>query len=110
MSKSILRDRSYQFAIDIVKFCQILQLDSKEYIISKQLIWSGTSIGVNLSEAQFGQSEADFIHKISIALKAANETAYWLKLTHDTQEKLDPVLLSRLCAECNDGMGILLHG
>ena len=58
--------------------------ESKEYILSKQLLRSGTSIGANVAEAQCGQSKADFVAKMSIALKEANETLYWLKLLHRT--------------------------
>ena len=58
--------------------------DQKEYILTKQLLRSGTAIGALISEAEFGQSKADFIHKLTISLKEANETNYWLNLLHDT--------------------------
>ena len=72
------------FAIKIVKLLQFLQTDKKEYILSKQVLRSGTSIGALIREAEFGQSKVDFIHKMSIALKEANETHYWLCLLKDT--------------------------
>jgi four helix bundle protein len=84
MSKSVLKDKSYAFAILIVKLAQLLVADKKEYILSKQLIRSGTAIGALIREAEFAESKKDFIHKMSISLKEANETLYWLDLLKDT--------------------------
>ncbi|AZJ36691.1 four helix bundle protein [Tenacibaculum singaporense] len=82
---SILKNKSYEFALEIVKLSQYLVADKKEYILSKQLLRSGTAIGALIREAEFGQSKKDFIHKMSIALKEANETLYWLDLLKDTK-------------------------
>ena len=82
--KSVLKDKSYAFAIRIVRLAQYLQKEQKEYIISKQVIRSGTAVGALIREAEFGQSRADFINKMSISLKEANETDYWLSLLKDT--------------------------
>ena len=84
MKESILREKSYLFAIRIVKLSQCLQTEKKEYVLSKQLLRSGTAIGALIREAAFGQSQADFISKLSIGLKEANETDYWLNLLKDT--------------------------
>ncbi len=84
MSNSVLRDKSYLFAIRIVKLSQYLQCEKKEYVLSKQLLRSGTAIGALIREAEFGQSKADFINKLNISLKEANETGYWLSLLKDT--------------------------
>jgi four helix bundle protein len=84
MSESILKTKSYQFAILIVKLSQTLVSDKKEYVLSKQLLRSGTAIGSLIREAEFAQSKADFIHKLSVSLKEANETLYWLDLLKDT--------------------------
>jgi four helix bundle protein len=84
MSESILKTKSYKFAILIVKLSQTLVSDKKEYVLSKQLLRSGTAIGALIREAEFAQSKADFIHKLSISLKEANETLYWLDLLKDT--------------------------
>ncbi|MFT4849437.1 MAG: four helix bundle protein [Sediminicola sp.] len=84
MSKSILKDKSYAFAILIVKLSQRLVSERKEYVLSKQLLSSGTGIGALIREAEFAQSKADFIHKMSISLKEANESLYWLDLLKDT--------------------------
>lgn len=84
-SASNIQDLSYDFACRITRLYQYLTEDSqyKEYIISKQIFRSGTSIGANAREAQHAQSEADFLSKMSIALKEADETNYWLNLLHD---------------------------
>ena len=84
MGKSILKDKSYAFAIKIVTFSQFLLAEKKEYVLSKQILRSGTSKGALIREAEFGQSKPDFIHKMSVALKEANETAYWLNILKDT--------------------------
>ncbi|MHA6249751.1 four helix bundle protein [Pontibacter sp. CAU 1760] len=84
MGKSVIADKSYAFAVRIVRMYQHLSADKKEFILSKQVLRSGTSIGANVQEATGGQSTSDFIHKLSIARKEARETAYWLQLLHDT--------------------------
>lgn len=70
------------FAVKIVRFCRDLQ-DQREYIVSRQLLRSGTAIGAMVRETEFAESRADFSHKLSIALKEANETEYWLSLIKD---------------------------
>jgi four helix bundle protein len=79
-----LRDKSYDFAIRIVKLAQYLEKEKKEFVLSKQVLRSGTAIGALVREAEFGQSKADFANKMGIALKEANETDYWLCLLRDT--------------------------
>ncbi len=81
MSKSnVIVDKSFAFALKAVKLYEYLSLDKKEFVLSKQVLRSGTSIGANINEAIEAQSKADFIHKMSISLKEARETEYWLKL------------------------------
>ena len=80
MKENVLIDKSVAFAARVIKLNQYLTKDKKEHIISKQIIRSGTSIGANIHEANYGQSKADFISKIHIALKETAETEYWLKL------------------------------
>ena len=82
--ENIVKTKSYLFAIRIVKLYKFLTEDKKEFVLSKQLLRSGTSIGANVREAEHAESKADFIHKLSIALKEANETEYWLDLLKDT--------------------------
>ncbi|HET8837994.1 MAG TPA: four helix bundle protein [Flavobacteriaceae bacterium] len=79
MKKSIVKDKSFDFSLSIIQLFKILQ-EQREYIISKQLLRSGTSIGANISEALAGESRADFLHKMAIASKEARETIYWLEL------------------------------
>ncbi len=83
MENAIL-DKSFRFAIRTVKLYRYLCDNKKEYVISKQLLRSGTSIGANVAEAQQAQSRADFVSKLSIALKEAAETGYWLRLLQAT--------------------------
>ncbi len=84
MKNSILRDKSYAFAVAIIKLVQSIQSRKKEFVLSKQILRSGTAIGALLREGQYAQSTRDFINKFKIALKEANETEYWLLLLNDT--------------------------
>ena len=96
---SIITDKSFHFAVRIVKLCKHLRNRKKEYTLSKQLLRSGTSIGANAAEAQQAQSKPDFISKLSIALKETTETKYWLKLLHAT-EYLTEVEFQSINADC----------
>ena len=107
MSKSVLRDKSYAFAIRIVQLSHFLQNDKKEYVLSKQILKSGTSIGALIREAQFGQSRADFSHKMSIALKEANETIYWINLLKDTGY-IDDKLFNTIQIDCKELVAMLV--
>jgi four helix bundle protein len=78
-----LVDKSYLFARTIVRCCRQIQKQHKEYVLSKQLISSGTSIGANIEEATQAQSRPDFVSKLSIALKEAHESRYWIRLMKD---------------------------
>jgi four helix bundle protein len=80
VSKSIVRDKSFDFALRIIKLSQYLVEQKREYVLSKQVLRSGTAIGALIREAEQGESKADFIHKLAIALKEAKETEYWLAL------------------------------
>lgn len=84
MNENIILEKSFDFAIRIVNLYKHLAYTKKESVLSKQLLRCGTSIGANVSEAQRGQSIADFNAKMNIALKEANETHYWLRLLHAT--------------------------
>lgn len=79
-----LVDKSYAFAVRVVKACQHLTDAQREFVLSKQLLRSGTSIGANIEESQGGISKADFSAKLSIAYKESRETKYWIKLLRDT--------------------------
>lgn len=83
-TNNVIQEKSFAFAIRIVNTYKILRNEKKEFVLSKQLLRSGTSIGANVEEAIGGQSKADFISKISITYKEARETLYWIKLLYAT--------------------------
>lgn len=85
MSENIVEIKSFQFAIRIVNLYKHLTFEKKEYVMSKQLLRSGTSVGANVAEGERGQTKADFYAKMSIALKEANEAYYWLRLLYATE-------------------------
>lgn len=84
MNANILQEKSLSFAIQIVYLVKDIQQNQKEYILTRQLLRSSTAIGAMISEAEFAESHADFIHKLTVALKEANETKYWLKILNKT--------------------------
>lgn len=97
--KFILREKSYAFAIRVVRLNQFLCNEKKEYVVSRQLLRSGTATGALIREAEVGQSRADLRSKMTIALKEANETAYWLNLLKDT-DYLTEKLFNSLHDDC----------
>ena len=103
---NIVQDKSYAFALRIVKLYQYLVKEKKEYILSKQILRSGTSIGANVEEAIGGQSGKDFKAKMSISYKEARETHYWLRLLRDShylsKQEAEPIL-----SDCDELMKIL---
>jgi len=84
-----------------VKLSRFLTVEKHEFVLSKQVLRSGTSIGANIEEANQAQSNKDFVHKLSIALKEATETNYWLRLLRDT-DTLEPKLADSLLTECEE--------
>ncbi|HRN70200.1 MAG TPA: four helix bundle protein [Candidatus Woesebacteria bacterium] len=85
MSNNPIKDKSFQFAIQIINLYKFLTLEKKEYIMSKQVLRSGTSIGANIEEAIGGHTKKDFLSKVTIAYKEARETNYWLQLLKETK-------------------------
>ena len=79
-----IETKTFCFAVRIVNLCRYLQAEQKEFVLTKQLLRSGTSIGANVAESQQAQSRADFINKLNISLKEAYETDYWLRLLKET--------------------------
>jgi four helix bundle protein len=98
---NVLQDKSYAFAIRIVNATQYLTNEKKEYVLSKQLLRSGTSIGANTEEALEGQSDKDFYAKLNIVYKEARETSFWIRLLKDTNyfEETHAVSLQTDCEE-----------
>ena len=84
MKESILKEKSFKFAIRIVKLYKYMCEEKKEFVLSKQILRCGTSVGANVREAEHAESKADFIHKMAIAQKEINETIYWLELMKET--------------------------
>ena len=107
MKENILIDKSIDFAARIVKLNKFLNEDKKEHIISKQIIRSGTTIGANINESQFGNSKSDFIAKLHISLKETAETEYWLRLLFKS-EYIDEKLFNSLLADCLELKKILI--
>ena len=85
MNNNVIESKSFDFAVRIVNLHKHLSAEKKEYVLSQQLLRSGTSIGANVSEALRGQSKADFLAKMCIALKEANESHYWIRLLYKTE-------------------------
>lgn len=104
MKENLIRDKSFNFALKIIKLHQQLQ-NEREFVISKQLLRSGTSIGANIEEAGAAQSKKDFMHRMSIASKEARETKYWIKLLKES--KLANVPLETLLNEIDQMINIL---
>jgi four helix bundle protein len=85
MKRSVLKEKSFRFAVRIVNLYKHLCEERKEFVLSKQVLRSGTSVGVMVHEAEHSESKADFIHKMAIAQKEINETIYWLELMRETE-------------------------
>jgi four helix bundle protein len=85
MAENILKTKSFRFAVRIVNLYKYLCENKKEFVLSKQILRSGTSVGANVCEAEHSESKSDFIHKMAIAQKEINETIYWLELMRETE-------------------------
>ena len=83
--ESVLKEKSYAFAIRVINLAKFLREEKKEFILSKQIVRCGTSVGANIEEASGAQSNNDFIAKLHISLKEAKETHYWVRLLRDTE-------------------------
>jgi len=101
MKENIIRDKSYKFALRIIKLYKYLINNKKEYVLSKQILRSGTSIGANIEEAVGGYSEKDFLAKLSLAYKEARETKYWINLLIDSNY-LEFKLAKTLLEDCEE--------
>ena len=107
MKDDVIRDKSYQFALRVVKLSRYLVEEKKEYVLSKQVLRSGTSIGANVEESKQAQSKMDFVHKLSIANKEAFETNYWLRLLRDS-DLINSKLAGSLLNDCEELQKILV--
>ncbi len=104
---SVVRVKSYAFAVRIVNLYRYLIKNEREFVLSKQVLRSGTSIGANVREATRAESTADFIHKLTVALKEADETQYWLELLKDT-EFLSKQAFDSINADCEELLKLLV--
>jgi four helix bundle protein len=104
---NVVRDKSFQFALRIVKLYRYLKDEKKEYVLSKQILRSGTAIGALIRESQHAESKADFIHKLAIALKEANETDYWIELLYQS-EYLEEKSYQSIHVDINELLSLLI--
>ena len=107
MKNNPIEEKSFSFAVRSVKLYKHLTENKREFVLSKQFIRSGTSIGANVSEAERGQSKADFVSKMSIALKEANETEYWLRLLY-AGEYLNEAEYESMSRDVNELISLLV--
>ncbi len=91
--RNVVLEKSIEFALLIIEFCELLE-EQRKYVIAKQLLRSGTSIGANIHEAQNAESRADFVHKLKISAKEACESEYWLTLCQESKNYPSPGILS----------------
>ena len=101
MTESLVYNKAFNFAVEIIHVYKYLCSEKNEYTLSKQILKSGTSIGANIKEGIYGQSKKDFLSKFSIALKECSETMYWLKLL-EASEYIDNTISKKLINECNE--------
>jgi len=106
MKDSIVNKKSYLFSIRIVKLYRFLIENKKEFVLSKQALRSGTSVGAIIREAEQAESTADFIHKLSISLKEAKETEYWLSILKDT-DYIDKPMFDSITKDCDEVISLL---
>ena len=104
---NIIQSKSYTFALRIIRLYKYLVHDKNEYVLAKQILKSGTSIGANVEEAIQGESRADFVHKLAIALKEANETRYWLNLLRDSEIINNDENTQSLIEDCSEIIKLL---
>jgi len=104
---NVVADKSFDFAVRVVKLYQFLCRERKEFVLSKQLLRSGTGIGANIEEALQAQSKRDYLSKVNIALKEANESLYWIRLLH-AAELLDDKQKESIFNDCNEIISILV--
>ena len=107
MTNNAILDKSKAFALRIIKLYQYLTEEKREFIMSKQLLRSGTSVGANAREGVRGQTKPDFYAKLNIALKEAEETAYWLELLHESGY-IDEKQYSSIYSDCNEIIALLV--
>ncbi len=107
MRKNVVKDKSFEFALLVVQTYKLLANEQKEFVLSKQFLRSGTAIGALIREAEQAESKADFIHKLAISLKEANETDYWIELIYQS-DYLDESWYQTLSLKVNELIKLLI--
>ena len=102
-----IKDKSFAFSVRIVKLCRYVRKEKREYEMANQLLRSGISVGANVREAEQGESKKDFIHKMNIALKEANESLYWIELMSAT-DILPEEFKNSIWKDCNELISLLV--
>ena len=107
MKENVIKDKSYAFALRVIKAYKFISEGKREFVLSKQLLRSGTAIGALVREGEQAQSKADFINKMNIALKEANETEYWLMLLKDS-DYMDEKSFESIRQDCAEVIKLLI--
>ena len=107
MKQSVLNEKSYSFALRIIRLTRYLANEKREFILGKQILRSGTAIGALVRESEYAESRPDFAHKLHIALKEANETDYWLSLLNDS-EFIDDKAYESIKNDCGELIALLI--
>ncbi len=107
MKENMIKQKSFELALRTIELYKVLQSEKKEFILSKQLLKSGTSVGAMVRESEHAESKADFIHKLSVALKESNETQYWLELLN-ASNIIDQDLFQQVHSETTQVTSILV--
>lgn len=107
MRDNVVKRKSFDFALEIVRICRVLVEEKREYVLSKQVLRSGTAVGALVRESERAESKKDFIHKLAIALKEANETEYWLELLYQSNYLLEEDYL-KLSKEIKELLRLLI--
>ena len=107
MKNNVIKDKSYAFALRVIKAYKFLSEEKREFVLSKQMLRSGTAIGALVREGEHAQSDADFVNKMNIALKEANETEYWLMLLKDS-EYIDEKSFVSIQQDCVEVIKLLI--
>ncbi|MDQ1325134.1 MAG: hypothetical protein QG564_258 [Campylobacterota bacterium] len=102
-----LNEKSFSFSLRMIKLFKYMQNNHKEYILSKQILRSGTAVGALIREAKYAQSKADFLNKLMVALKEANETKYWLELLHQS-DYIDQAMYKSIEPDINELLKLLV--
>lgn len=111
MKPNIIKTKSFDFSVSIIQFCAEIQKNEREFVISKQLLRSATSVSANISESQDSYSRKEFAFKLQLSLKEARESMHWLELIHASKiyTTIEHVEIENLISQCNEIIAILVR-